>query len=173
MGEHQDLSAMVGFVSQHVAQHFDSDGPRGSECVAAKERGMAGRTVKRLREHFGAAGGALRQPLPGLKWCAMGAVEQRGNLEMRGRKPDPFAADVVHVGKDGRDGTNFSGRFRRPGSRVEVLDHVLIHAVVRGEHPRRGWTELSVKPSRRRGHGSLLPGEIIRFPCPRGGFAVH
>ena len=36
MGEHADLPAMVGFVGEHVAEHFRACGPGGTQAVAAE-----------------------------------------------------------------------------------------------------------------------------------------
>jgi len=67
---------------------------------------------------------------------AASEVERRRAFEM-GRRPfQPNQAIVVHVGKDGSDGTSFrrlhARRFRSPGARIHVFQEKLVHAVIRG-----------------------------------------
>jgi len=65
---------------------------------------------------------------------------------MRSGKPDPLAADVVHVGEDGGDGADVAGRFycrlRSPRRRVEVFDYELVHALVGGKDLEGGMSEI-------------------------------
>jgi hypothetical protein len=61
MGEHARLSAMVGFVSQHVAQHFGASRPRFAPAVSVKLLDAA-TAAERFRQHLGAASGALGLP---------------------------------------------------------------------------------------------------------------
>jgi hypothetical protein len=60
MSEHTHLPAMVRFVSNHVAQHFNANRPRCGPAVSAKFLDAA-TTAERFSEHLLAAGGALRQ----------------------------------------------------------------------------------------------------------------
>ena len=76
-------------------------------------------------------------------------------------KPDPLAADIVHVREDRRDGTSLAGRFGSPGGRVKMFDKHLVHTIIGGKDPDCGSAELSVSPGltidvSTRGHGSLL-----------------
>ena len=52
---------------------------------------------------------------------------------MRGREPQPLAADVVNVSEDGSDGTSLApGRLGAPRAGVEMLKQELVHPVVDG-----------------------------------------
>src|SRR6266849_3964843 len=77
---------------------------------------------------------------------------------MRSGKPDPLAADIVHVREDRRNGADivFAGRFGSPGGRVKMFDQNLVHAIIGGKDLDCGSAELSVNPGLTRGHGSLL-----------------
>ena len=156
MREHTHLPAMVGFVREHVAQHFRADRPRPSPAVSAKLLDAAPRVAERFGEHLGAASGALGQSRTGLLRRAVRAVELGWNLEVRSGKPDPLGADIVHVGEDRRDGADVAGRFGFPGGRVKMFDEKLVHAIVGGKDPDCGSAELSVNLVLTRGHGSLL-----------------
>ena len=73
---------------------------------------------------------------------------------MRSGKPDPLAADIVHVREDRRNGAGRhragrAGRFgcRRfgsPGGRVKMFDEHLVHALIGGKDLDRGSAELRV-----------------------------
>src|SRR5437870_6023789 len=131
MREHTYLPAMVGFVRKHVAQHFHANRPRPTPAVSAK---LLDPTPT------AAASGALGQSRTGLLRRAVRAVELCCNLQMRSCKPDPLAADIVHVRKDRRNGadTAFAGvfagrlgcRFFCPGGRGKMFDKNLVDAVV-------------------------------------------
>ena len=133
MREHKHLPAMVGFVSNHVAQHFRTNRPGRGPAVPAKLLDAAATIAERFGEHLRAASGALGQSRPRLLRRAVRAVELRWNLQMRRRKPDPFAADIVHVGEDRRNGADIAGRFGSPGSRVKMFDQHLVHAIIGGK----------------------------------------
>src|SRR6266852_9293747 len=77
---------------------------------------------------------------------------------MRSWKPDPLAADIVHVAEDRRNGAGlvFAGRFGSPGGRVKMFDKNLVHALIGGKDLDCGTAELSVNLGLRRSHGSLL-----------------
>src|SRR5437879_4991727 len=173
MREHTHLPAMVGFVRKHVAQHFDANRPRPSPAVSAKLLDAAPTTAERFSEHLRAASGALGQSRAGLLRRAVRAVELWWNLQVRRCKPDPLAADIVHVREDRRNGAGivFAGRFgcRRsgpPGGRVKMFDKNLVDAIVGEKDPGGkvldcGSAELSVNlgltiDDLTRGHGSLL-----------------
>jgi hypothetical protein len=156
MREHTHLPAMVGFVRQHVAQHFQSNRPRPSPAVSAKLLDAAPTIAERFREHFRAASGALGQSRTGLLRRAARAVELSWNLQVRSRKPDPFGADVVHVREDRSNGASLAGRLGSPGARVKMLDKNLVHAIIGGKDLDCGSAELRVNLVWTRGHGSLL-----------------
>jgi hypothetical protein len=156
MREHAHLPAMVGFVRNHVAQHFHANRPRPSPAVSAKLLDAAPATTERLSKHLLAASGALRQSRAGLPRRAVRAVELSRNFQVRSRKPDPFAAHIVHVREDRRDAAGLAGRFRSPGGRVEMFDEHLIHPLVGGKDPHCGSSEFSLNFALMRGHVSLL-----------------
>ena len=138
MREHTHLSAMVGFMSQHVAQHFRANRPGLGPAVSVKLLD-ASATAERFSQHLRAAGRALGQSLTGLPRRTVRAVELCWNLQMRSCKPDPFAAHIVHVRKNRRNGAGRSvvgcaGRFGSPGGRVKMFDKNLIHAVTGGKN---------------------------------------
>jgi hypothetical protein len=173
MREHTHLPAMVGFVRKHVAQHFQANRPRPSPAVPAKllDAAFVLTTAERFREHLRAASGAFGQSCTGLPRRAVRALELWWDLQMRSCKPDPLAADIVHVAEDRRNGADvvfagvFAGRFGcrfcGPGGRVKMFDENLVHAIVDkedlgGRDLDCTSAELSVNLGRTRGHGSLL-----------------
>jgi RimJ/RimL family protein N-acetyltransferase len=87
--------------------------------------------------------------LPELSW----------NLQVRSRKPDPLAADIVHVREDRRNGAGLAGRFGSPGGRVKMFDKNLIYAVIGGKGPDCGLVEVEYEP-----RGLSGPNEF----CPDG-----
>jgi len=121
MREHTHLPAMVGFVENHVAQHFQANRPRPSPAVSAKLLDAAPRTAERFSEHLRAASGALGQSRTGLLPRAVRTVELPWNLQTGGCKPDPLGADIVHVREDRRNGAGLAGRFGFPGGRVKMF----------------------------------------------------
>ena len=146
MREHAHLPAMVGFVRQHVAQHFRACRPGLGPSVSVKllDAARTITTAKRIGEHLRAASGALGESSAGLLRRAVRAAEQSWHLQVRSRKPDPLAADIVHVGEDGRDGPGLAGGFGCPGSRVKTFDKNLVHALIRGKDLYGCSAELSV-----------------------------
>jgi len=161
MREHAHLSAMVGFVSKHVAQHFRANWPRPSPAVSAKLLDAAPTIAKRFSEHLRAASGAFGQSRAGLLRRAVGAVELCWDLQVRCRKPDPLAADIVHVREDRWNGADIAGRFGSPCGRVKMFDKNLVNAIMGGKDLDCGSTELSLNPgltvgALTRAHGSLL-----------------
>ena len=156
MREHTHLPAMVGFVSKHVAEHFRTNRPGPTPAVSEKLLD-ATLTIERFSEHLRAARGALGQSRTRLLRRAVRAVELSGNLQMRSCKPDPLAADIVHMREDRGDGAGLAGRFGSPGGRVKMFDKNLVDAIVGGKNLDCGSAELSVKLGLTRGHGSLLP----------------
>jgi len=172
MREHTDLSAMVSFVRKHVAQHFQANRPRPSPAVSAKLLDAAPTAAERFSEHLRAARAALGQSGTSLLRRAVCAVELGWNLQVPSCKPDPLAADIVQVREDRRNGADLvlagviAGRFGSPGSRVQMFDQNLVHAIIDkedlgGRDLDCGSAELSVnlgltKLGWTRGHGSLL-----------------
>jgi len=161
MREHTHLSAMVGFVRKHVAQHFRANRPRPSPAVSAKLLHAASTAAERFSEHLRAASGALGQSHAGLLERAVRAVELSWNLQMLSCKPDPLAADIVHVREDRRNGAGLAGWFGSPGGRVKMFDKNLVHAIIGGKDLDCGSVELRVNLEWTRGHGSRLLRPMI------------
>ena len=157
MRQHTHLPAMVGFVSKHIAQHFQAHRPRPSPAVSVKLLNAAPAAAQRFSQHLRAASGALGQSRAGLPRCAVRAIELWWNLQMRSRKPDPLGADIVHMREDRRNGARVAGRFGFPGGRVKMFDKNLVHAIIGGKDLDRGSAELSVNLVLTRGHGSPTP----------------
>ena len=185
MGQHTDLSAMVGLVRKHVAQHFHANRPGLAPAVTAKFLDAAVVT-ERFREHLGAASGALGQRRTGLSRRAGSAIERSRNSQVRSGEPDPLAAHVTHVGEDCRNGADIvfarvlagqlGCRFPSPGGRVKMLDQHLVYAVTSGEYLDRrpaklgvntGWMiEVLTTARLTRGHGSLPAPQPIVLAGP-------
>jgi len=160
MRQHTHLPAMMGFVRNHVAQHLQASRPRPSPAVTTKLL-HTDATADRFREHLRAASGALGQSRTGLLPRAVRAVKLSRNLQMRSCKPDPLAADIVHVRENRRYAAGLAGRFGSPGRRVKIFDKHLVHATIGGKDLDCGSAELSVNlglasDALTRGHGSLL-----------------
>lgn len=156
MGEHRYLPAMVGFVGEHVTQHFYANRPRLSPAVSAKLLDAASAIAERLSEHFGAASSALGQSLACLLRGAVRAVELSWNFQVRCGKPYPLGADIVHVGEYRSDSADIARRFCFPCGRVKMLDKNLVHALVGAKDTDCGPADLSGNFWWTRGHGSLL-----------------
>ena len=163
MRQHANLPAMVGFVSQHVAQHFHANRPGPSPAVSAKLLDAASTTAERFREHLRATSGALGQSRAGLLRRAARAVELWWNLQVRSGQPDPFGADIMHMREDRRNAANFilAGRFGPPGGRVKMFDKNLVDAIIDEKNLGGSGTgyrsaELGVKLGLARAHGLLL-----------------
>jgi hypothetical protein len=159
MREHTHLPAMVGFVRKHVAQHFHAYWPRPGPAVSAKLLDAVP-TAERFREHLRAASRTLCQTRTGLLWRAVRAVKLSGNLQVRSCKPDPLAADIVHVREDRRNGAALAGRFSSPSRRAKMLDQNLVDAIIGGKDLDCGSAELSVNLVWTRGHGSPTPSSM-------------
>jgi hypothetical protein len=180
MREHTHLPAMVGFVRKHVAEHFRANRPRPTPAVSAKLLDAALTTAERFSEHLRAASGALSQSRAGLLRRAMRAVELSWDLQVRSCKPDPLAADIVHVREDRRNGADLAGRFGSPGGRAKMFDKHLVDAIIGGKELDRGSAKLSLNPGftklgLTRAHGSLFldppsPAQHGTPECPLGTF---
>src|SRR5271165_1156495 len=156
MRQHTYLPAMVGFVSKHVAQHFRANRPRPGPAVSAKLLDAAPTTAERFLQHLRAASGALGQSRTGLLRRTVRAVELWRNLQVRRRKPDPLAADIVHVREDRRNAADLAGRLGSPGGGVKMFDKHLVQALIGGKDPDCGSAGLRVNLGLTGGHGSLL-----------------
>jgi hypothetical protein len=75
MREHAYLPAMVGFMRNHVAEHFRANRPRLRPAVPAKLRDAGPAAVERFGDHLRAASSALGQSRKGLLRRAVRAVK--------------------------------------------------------------------------------------------------
>ena len=75
MREHAHLPAMMGFVSEHVAQHLRASRPGLGPAVSEKLLDAAAMIAERFSKHLLAASGALGQSRTGLLRRAVRAVE--------------------------------------------------------------------------------------------------
>lgn len=155
MREHAYLAAMVGFVRKHIAQHFDADRPGPAPAISAKLFDATA-AAERFRKHLSAASGAFGQCRAGLPRSTVRAVELARNLEVRSCQPDPLGTDVVHVGKNRRDGADFAGGFGVPYGRIKMFDQNLVHALVGSEGTDCGSAEWRGNLSVAGGHGYVL-----------------
>lgn len=155
MREQADLAAMVGLVSQHVAEHLDAGGPGCAPAIAA-EFGDAAFVAEGFGQQLDAKSGTVLQCGARLLRSAAIPAELSRDSEMRCVEPDPLGAHVMHVGEDGRDGADLAGGFSVPGGRIEVLDEHLVHAVVGGKEAYRTAGDLRWRLSGSLGHTSGL-----------------
>jgi hypothetical protein len=156
MREHAHLPPMVGFMRKHVAQHFHANRPRPSPAVSAKLRDPSPATAKGFSEHLGTASGALGQSRTGLPRGAAHAVELSWNFQVRSCKPNPLAADIVHVREDRSNRADLARRFCSPSGGVKMFDKNLVDAIVGGKDLDRRSAKLSVRLVLTGGHGLLL-----------------
>ena len=154
VSDHADLAAMMGFVGQHVAEHFQAHRPRWAEAVPFEFLDATFAIAECFHEHLGAPSGALGQCRAGLLRSAASAVQLLRNFEMRSAEPDPLGANVVHVGEDRDDGTRLAGGLGIPRARVEMFDEHLVHALTGGKDLDCGPAELSVNRAVKRLIGS-------------------
>ncbi len=155
MRQHADLSAMVGLMTEHVAQHFRANRPGLRPSVSQKLHDEVP-TAQRFGEHLLAASGTLGQSCTGLLRSATRTVHLSRNVEVRRREPDPLAANIVHVREDRRDGAGVAGRFRSPNRRVKMFDKNLVDSIVGDKDLDGGWAKLRIDLALTRGHGALL-----------------
>lgn len=77
---------------------------------------------------------------------------------MRSRKPDPLAADVMHVREDRCNGASLIRRFGRrlgsPRRRIKMFDQHLVHAIVGRKH-------LNWYPAKLRANLVLTHGQTV------------
>src|SRR5882724_3937547 len=96
VGQHQNLTAMMGLVREHVSEHGSSGGPRWHPTVARKLYNAAIRSGREsVRQHAQALPGASPVRGGSLLHGAAARIESRRTLQMRSRKPEPLAADIV------------------------------------------------------------------------------
>ncbi len=130
MSQHANLTAVVRFVHDHIREHSRARGPRREPAVALKLLDSAfGR--ESFGQHLQAKHSTLRESVLRLLLRAAGAIQPWGGLQVRRRQAKPLAANVVDVGKNGGDGAPLATRkLRAPCTRVEMLEHELVHAVI-------------------------------------------
>ncbi len=129
MRKHTYLPAMVGFVRDHVAQHFQPNRPRRSPAISPKLL-VSAATAKRFSQHLAATSRALSQSRAGLPRRAVRAVELRWNLQVRSCQPHPLAPDIVHMRKDRHNRAALAGWFGLPGGGGKMLDKNLVHPII-------------------------------------------
>ena len=129
MRNHAHLSAMVCFVSKHVAEHLrpNRSGPGKTVSQEFFDLPLA---AQRLSQHLRAVGSAPRQSRTSLFRCAICSIELCRNIQVRRIKPDPLRAYIVHMRKDRRNAANTTGRFSVPRDRVKFFDKHLVDAIV-------------------------------------------
>ena len=132
MCEHADLPAMVGFVSEHVAQHLHANRPWPGPAISHKLLD-ATTSIEGFCQHLRATSATLGQCGTGLLRRAVRAIELAGNLQVRSGGPDPLGPDIVHVREDRRDGADSPGRFGVPGGWLKTLNENLVQSLVRGK----------------------------------------
>jgi len=155
MPKHAHLPTMVRFVGNHVAKHLRPGRPRSSPCVSHELIG-ASFAAQRFCEHFRTASGALSQPCLGAPRCAVVAIQLWGSLHVRSCQPDPFAADVMHVREDCRDGANVARGSGSPCVNGKMLDKTLVDVIVGGEDLCSTLAGPILNLGMGRCHGSLL-----------------
>ncbi len=74
MREHEHLAAVVGFVGEHVAEHFGANRPGSGPGVADELRNAAA-SAERFSEHLIATSGAFGQSGASLFRSAAGAMK--------------------------------------------------------------------------------------------------
>src|SRR5437879_2152642 len=130
MRQHTCLPAMVGFVRKHVAQHFQPRWPGRCPSVSDKRFDPAITSAESVLQHCRATECALSQCRAGLTRCALRAIELSRNFQMRGRKPDSLAADIVHMREDRGNAANSPRRLGCPSGWIKMFDKHLVDTVV-------------------------------------------
>ena len=134
VGEHKDLSAMVGLVRKDVSEHACAGGP-GTEPASREFADFAAvADGERVGEHAQTLRGALSVSSRSLLHGAAAGIERSRTPEVGGVMAEPDEAAVVEVSEDGGDGTVAAcvRQFGTPGSRVEVAEQELVHRVIDG-----------------------------------------
>lgn len=131
MGQHANLSAVMRLVRNHVSTHRSSRAPRPRPAVSHKAGDASWRTAEGIAHHFAAERRTFGQSRSCLPLCASGAIQTGCDHQVRSRKPQPFATNVVHVSENGSDRSrSFARRLGSPGTRIEMLQQELVHAIV-------------------------------------------
>ena len=157
MREHAHLPAMVGFVSKHVAQHFQANRPRPSPAVSAKLLDAAP-TPPSASASISAQRAALSAN-PARACCGVQCARLSCGGTFR-----CGAVSLTHLARTlcmcvkiaAMVRTLLAGRFGSPGGRVKMFDENLVHAIIGGKDLDCGSAELSVNLVLTRGHCSLL-----------------
>src|SRR5712664_2615925 len=167
VGQHQNLTAMMRLVREHVSEHGPSGGPSlrptaaGKLCNAAIRRGR-----ESIRQHAQALRGA--SPVRGsslLHGAAVG-TEQGRTFQMWRGVLQPHKAAVVQMREDGRDCPAIAFLTRRPGAprtRVEVREDELVHCVVARVGFEQGVANLSERRVGWEWHGSSANSLIAMY----------
>jgi len=129
MREHTNLTTVMGFMREHVAEHLRACRPGASPAVAAKHT-PASVAGEYLSQHRSTAGRALGECFAYLLRRALAAVELWWSPDVRRRKSHPLAANIVHVGEDRGDGPDVARRFGSPRRRIDMFDESLVDAIV-------------------------------------------
>src|SRR5258707_1355239 len=117
VGQHQNLTAMMRLVREHVSEHGPSGGPRWRPAVARELCNAAIRNGREsIRQHAQALRGAFSVRGSSLLHGATVGIELRRTLQMRRCTPEPLAADIVQMREDGRDGPAIAFLTRRLGA---------------------------------------------------------
>lgn len=133
MRQHARLPAVMGIMRKHVCQHGCAPRPRFRPSIAAKGFDAGLGMNKGTSEHLATACATFGKRQFGFFLRATSCIERRRELKMRGGKPEPFAADIMHVRKDCRDRTAPTCRQpSAPGSGIEMIEYHLIHALIYG-----------------------------------------
>src|SRR5580698_5817061 len=122
-GEHADLAAMVRVVGNQIAEESGHIGTESFYSAIA----FQGRFQYRAQSCP-----ALLERFRCLCWGHVRAIELVWNLASLGRGLQPHHAYVVRMSHYSGDGSSLAvWRLGTPSFRWQVLDHVLINAVVR------------------------------------------
>src|SRR5712692_6153903 len=164
MRQHAHLSAMMGLMRNHVRKHGGPWRPRPSPTVTAKVLHATFGAGEGVREHLVAACSALGQRRTGLFLRATRAVQPGRQLQMRSRKPQPLAANVVDVSKYCSNGASLAaGRFGSPRAGIEMLQQDLIYPVVDSKSLQQRLTKVGRWHYSGAGHRtSLQEGRLTR-----------
>lgn len=155
MRQHTNLTAMMRFVSNHVAKHFHARWPGPSPAISTKLPD-ASSFRERFRQHVAAPGAAHSQSRTSLLRRAVRAIKLRGNFQVRRGKPHPLAADIMHMRKNRYDRADSAGRLGSPNGRIKIFNKHLIHALIGGKYLNRGPASFAVNLDLKCSQNSLL-----------------
>ena len=106
MREHTRLPTMMGIMRKYVRHHRRAGGPRSCPTIPAEGLDSAIGLSQSLCQHFAAAPSTLGQRHASLPLRTTSAVEWCRERQMRGRKSQPFAADIMNMREHRSDGTS-------------------------------------------------------------------